>query len=597
MKSLLTLGTLIVLSSTIPLLGQQTPVESDGPNILTQLLQQGRSTWVRTGTMEIRHTEHRAPILTDPAAIEAKIQQALAEFDVNPGKIVKTAELQAQHREAIPFNVRYKYANEITTTTYEVVRVDRDRHSQDITIESRNESISKPGSLAYNEMTSDMDIQGNRRRILAWDGQDYTLYLPSTGLGIVDAGYRFNHSQVGALKAGLIPWGRGIFTLRNLWDAQSTWKTASKGEIAVTYTWDTGTEFTATFDVSKFFAVLRHSLLHSSGTLYTTELADHRKVNGVWIPHEIMTERFDTNEQRVLGYDLWEILDISTATPGPSEFKPEFQEDTFVSHYSPLSKTPLRYHHNSRVDTQELLARRLNVRASGHDSSQNCATLSMGYAVEELGTSIPEHKLKGINEGGMTSLLQMKSLAQGMGLSAEVVKTDIDGLEAYEEAQVILHLTDRKHFVVLDRVVDGNAWFIDLFRNRFYYPISLQRLADTWSEGIALVLSKQRISVPGTDTVVTDSGASLITGGWVGPGTCTGTLQPESAEYCPEPPGCMGTFVYNFWIKECEYGPTGTCDDTIWLTSTMSTECVYDAFYDECGQSIWEFDMLQGCLD
>jgi len=526
-------------------------------------------------------------------AIEAKIQQALADFDSNPGRIVKTADLQAQKREAIPYNTRYVYANRTTTTTYELVKVDRGRHSQDITIESRNDSVTKPASLAYNQMTEDIDLNGNHRRIFAWDGQNYALYNLPVNLAIVDTSSRFSRAGIGALKAGLIPWGKGMFSKDNLMDAQITGQATRNGELVISFVWDTGIEFTVTLNTKRSFAVVDYSIVRPNGSINTTALSKYRQVNGAWIPHEIMTDRFDTQAQRPLGYELWEILAISTETPQPNEFRAEYHENASISHYSPLSNKPLRYHHTSRVDTSDLLSRRLNAQASTNNTPKNCAALSVAYAAEKLGKSIPDQELAGIvDASGYTSLLQLKSLAQSLGLNAEVVQTDIPGLAQYARAQVILHLPGKGHFVVLDHIDTEDVWCIDLSSNRFYYRINLERFAATWSDGTALILANNPISVPQSDTILTDTGASAISGGL--PGTCTRVKQEEHHQTCL--PGCLGWYHYYFDIMGCEYAPTGTCYEEI-MVSGWSTPCRYETGGPDCEAVNWYYNFMFGCSE
>jgi hypothetical protein len=595
MRSLITLSIATVLILSISLLGQETLSQSEVSDILDQLIQQQRTRWIQTGTMEVRHTEYRAPILTDPAAIEAKIEQALADFESDPDGIIKTEELQAQTREAIPFNMRYEYANETTTTTSELVKVDQDRHSQDITIESRIESVTKPSSLAYNEMTNDMDLSGNQRRIFAWDGQNYTLYNLPINIAIVDASNRFDQAGIASLKAGLIPWGRGMFSKDNLMDAQVSWEASRNGELFISFVWDLGIEFMITLNAKRSFAPISYSLVRPDGSIQTAELSEYRQINRSWIPHEILTERYEAGYQRLLGYDLWEIIDISTLKPRPNEFSAEYHEKASISHYSPLSNEPLRYHHNSRVDTQALLSRRLNAQGSAHSHPQNCATLSIAYAAEKLGKSIPDEQLSDIvDASGYTTLLQMKSLAQSLGLSAEVVKTDIPGLTQYAEAQVILHLPGKNHFVILDHVDSENVWCIDLFRNRFYYSIHFGPFGATWSEGTALIISNNPISVPKSDTVIPDAGARAIAGRGGIIGTCTKVLQSSSTHYCPM--DCIGKFYHFFKVMGCEDAPTGSCDPNTRILSRLSTNCIADIIGD-CLATTWIYGYMWGCED
>lgn len=597
MRSIISLSIVIVLTLSTQSWSQETLIRSEILEIVDQLIQQQRTTWIETGTLEVRHTEYRAPILTDPQEIEAKISQAIADFRSNPDKIVKTEELQTQALNAIPFNTRYMYANEASMTTYEVVRVDQDRHCQDITVESRTESVSKPASLAHNEMTGDFDLRGNRRRIFAWDGQNYTVYSLPTNNAIVDASNRFTQADVIALKAGLIPWGKGMFSKHNLVDAQITGQVTGSSEIVLNFVWATDHEFTCTLDPTKSFALTAYSVAKLDGFAETVRLSEHVRVNGTWIPHEVVRERYEAQAGRLLSFDMWEIISIDTETPPPGAFTPEYKEKAFVSFYSPLSGKPLGYHHRDRADTTDLLCSRLTVLASAGPLSQNCATLSLAYAAEKLGKPVPEQRLSGIvSASGYTSLTQMQSLAQSLGFNCRAVQTDIPGLAQYPGCRIILHLPEKDHCLVLDHMDDEDVWCVDLSSDRFYYPISIDRFGLLWAAGTALVLSARPIPVNDSVAVLTHPCASAIIAG-APAGTCTRVIQEENVEYCPPPPDCSGAFVYWFRIVQCEWDVNAphACSNNIRKQSKLSIPCVYDLFGDTCVGSIWNFGHKWAC--
>ena len=81
-------------------------------DILKQLTSGKRTTWIAAGTLEAGHQRFRAAQTTDEAEIAGAIAQATRDYESQTEKIERTAELQAMRREAIPFNVRYKLANE-----------------------------------------------------------------------------------------------------------------------------------------------------------------------------------------------------------------------------------------------------------------------------------------------------------------------------------------------------------------------------------------------------------------------------------------------------------------------------------------------------
>jgi hypothetical protein len=150
MKSLITLSLAIVLILSIQSLSQETLSRSEILDIVDQLMRQPRRTWIQTGTLDISHTEYKAPRLTDSAEIEERVQQAISDFPNNPLKKARAAGWQKKMLEALPFNTRWELGNESTMTTHELLTVDGDRFYLDITINSRKDSIKPPPGLTYN---------------------------------------------------------------------------------------------------------------------------------------------------------------------------------------------------------------------------------------------------------------------------------------------------------------------------------------------------------------------------------------------------------------------------------------------------------------
>jgi hypothetical protein len=106
--------------------------------------------------------------------------------------------------DATPFNVRHELSNEYTMNSTEQVKFDGKRFYWEINVDSRSDSV-KPGrDLAGNHMTQQFDLETNKRRIFAWDGEKYTTYFLPGNNAIVKEGDNGPHSVNGPLTAGII---------------------------------------------------------------------------------------------------------------------------------------------------------------------------------------------------------------------------------------------------------------------------------------------------------------------------------------------------------------------------------------------------------
>ncbi|UCD52925.1 MAG: hypothetical protein JSW27_09845, partial [Phycisphaerales bacterium] len=92
--------------------GQRTLERTEALEILEKLASQRLTTWLPAGTIEARHQEFRAARVTSSAEIEAAIQSEIQAYQARADRIVKTEELQKLYLDAIPFNTRYRLANE-----------------------------------------------------------------------------------------------------------------------------------------------------------------------------------------------------------------------------------------------------------------------------------------------------------------------------------------------------------------------------------------------------------------------------------------------------------------------------------------------------
>ena len=202
--------------------GQRTLQSDEISQIFKKLTTQPRRTWVPAGTIEATHREHREPKTTDPTAIRDEITKQVQQYQSNPDKVELTDELQKMKLAAIPFNVRYKLANAYTMDSTVTVKYDGQRFYWEINVDSRQDSVTPDSTLAGNYMTDQFDLGFNRKRISAWDSQEYVTYTVSGRYATVDAAGRLPRAVNGPLTAGLVPWGYGLFDYATLTGAAAS---------------------------------------------------------------------------------------------------------------------------------------------------------------------------------------------------------------------------------------------------------------------------------------------------------------------------------------------------------------------------------------
>ncbi len=203
---MLSLGLVAVASA------DRTLSSAETSEILTKLTDQGRSTWVPAGTIEATHQEYVAAQVTDPAVISAEVQKAVNSYQPNPAW---TEEMQKMALDAIPFNVRYKLGNEYTMSSNVTLKYDGASFYWEINVTGRQDSVTKDASLAGNFMTDEFNLDWNKRRVFAWDGNKYTTYS-SGGQATEDTVGKLPRTLKGPLTAGLFPWGKGKFKKTDL---------------------------------------------------------------------------------------------------------------------------------------------------------------------------------------------------------------------------------------------------------------------------------------------------------------------------------------------------------------------------------------------
>ena len=537
--------------------------------IFQQLTSQPRETWIAAGTIEATHEEYRAPQITDVNEINGRVKQKIQGYLSDSERPEQTQNLQKIRLDAIPFNARYELSNEYTMVSTEVVRFDGERFYWEIDVDSRTDSI-KPGKdLTGNFMTEEFNLDWNSKRIFAWDGEKFTTYFPSVNNSMVDTIGDIPCAVRGPLTAGFIPWGRGYCEYDSLVNSESSAvekNVNDQTQIHMVVNNTDGSQMLFVMDPKKDYAVISSSVTSVADSITSAEYSDYQLVSNNWVPTTILIERYEAGSNRLLARNLWNITSLDANVPQAGSFNVEYEDDALVEFSSDVAEKPLFYRHSEIVDTDLLLAKRLDILASEGAQVQNCATIAMEYITGQLGKDVTEQQLAGLVSGpdGTTSIYAMKQFAQGLGLYCRAVQTDIETLKQLNGCQAILHIPGKEHFVVFDGIDDNYVWTIDLADNEFYYRSNIDFFGMDWSQGTALLVSNQPIDLQGNFTDIDDTELQSIVGAEDEGYACTRLYQNEYTVFCAEPVGGICGGYYKAYRERwgCQAAASGNCKGT-----------------------------------
>jgi len=583
-----------VLSLFLPAmaLGQRTLSSDEISLIFQHLTSQPRKTWIPAGTIQATHHEYVAAKVTDAAKVRDEIDKRIKEYQNTPDKPELTEELQKMKLDAIPFNVRFKLANEYTMDSQVTVRYDGERFYWAIDVDSRQDSVTPDSALAGNVMTEHFDLNFNRGRVFVWDGDKYAVYTASGKCATVDAAGRFPHPVNGPLTAGLIPWGHGRFSYVSLSAANVSATELNLGgatQIQMSLTWRDGWSMSVTVDPARDYAVTACTLPGANNSLWSNSYDGYRQVAGVWVPSAISLERRDALTDRLLASDLWNLTSVDSKAPTPDKFAIDYETDTVVQYDSPVTDEPSIYLYSNSADTDRLLADRLAYASGQGKKRQNCGTAAFNHVVSRLGKSISSNTLESlVGSDGRTTLLAMKQLALSLGLQCRAVQTDLAGLQSLSGARAILHIPGKNHFVVLDSIDDRYVRIIDLSDSRFYYSVAVDFFPMEWSQGVALLISTGPIA--GQYSNLDDTVLAAITGtsGY----SCTKLIQVGHYYLCIA--GCQGYYTVYWERYGCGYADSGTCYNQP-LIRYQESACIPDFIYDCTVTGEWILHYMWAC--
>lgn len=201
---------------------------------------------------------------------------------------------------------------------------------------------------------------------------------------------------------------------------------------------------------------------------------------------------------------------VASDTTKPEDFLVEFEYGATVEYFPPAMSSrvdAIVYLHNPAIDAQALIARRIQFILSPQER-KNCATAALKAVEEKFGvafgdTSAIVHLADGNQVGGkgplaLTSAVEIRDLARSKGLYSEVVRTDIEHLDAMgKDTLAILHLPNRQHFVIFLGVHrEKDVWVSQADTRKCLYILGKGDL-EAW-KGTTILISSKPIPLAGS---------------------------------------------------------------------------------------------------
>lgn len=459
-----------------------------------------------------------------------------------------------------------------STESRETVTTDGNHFSWDIELVSVMNS-GQPAAMSD-------DMKWNQRRRFTWDGQSYTLYFKSGKHVIRQENPDMPVRVTGPLTAGFIPWGTGFFTSDQLTAAQTSAVEAITEEgtrVELTVAAENHPEMRFILNPEKDYAVESYTRFQSESIKVVQTYGNYILKAGRYIPMNILIDTFDTH--RLLSSDSWEIISIHDTVPADITFSADIEEMTLVEHYTPLLETPSYYRHSKNKNIGPLLEERFSAGLKKGLLKQNCGSVAASHLLTEYGSDASDAELISLvdDASGDTSLYQIRQLLQDKGLHCVAVKTNIKTLRTLNNCRALIHLPEKKHFVVLDRIDSKHVWLIDLDRQTFYHTLAINEFKQQWA-GITLLVSNQPLSPGREDVPIQDPMLKRIKGS--ADYSCTKLIQEYRVIQCPSPVRgtCGGRYEMYYSRYGCEQtDDSGFCSGT-GVVGSVYSECIEDPF-------------------
>jgi hypothetical protein len=527
-------------------------------------------------------------VIADSQLDNSQIQQIIQTLTGKPRfGWIPYGTIEAQHYQ---HNLQHGFSEDSSV----IVKFDGDRFYWEINTNSidntAQEDLLGPGASRHGNTPA-----WSKKRVFVWDGQQYTMYFGPGKQAIVTEDIEEIPVEInGPLTAGVVPWGLGIYTYESLSTAElSGVELELDGQTKIYLEISTPSipEMYFTLDPAKEYAVLSHSYVTDEGYSIAYTCSDYELVSGHWIPKDILIERYDYNKipAKMLSWDHWIISSVDISLQPVSVFKASYERGTLVQNYLEMFQKPFSYHHSSDIKIDDLFQQSMLNTFGENLNSQNCATAAVKYAASKCGKDIADSNLAQLVTGPneTTSLYSMKDFVQKHDLNCLAIKTDIQTLKNLKENyQLILHLPEIDHYVVLHDIDSKYAWLIDLNRKHFFYRKKINDFDIDWGEGTAFLVSKDPINIsPDIPVIDDDKLHDFIGSDGFGNYSCSKLIQQGDIVFCPPILGgiCGGQQSWYFTLYACEPDENGGSCTGEPMLSRSSILCINDPIYpDNC---------------
>ena len=482
--------------------------------------------------------------------------------------------------------------NEVVTTT-EKIKYDGNKFRWVIDVESHEDIGGKPKLSA--------DVRLNAKRVFLWDGNEYSLYFKSGENSIVyDDTANIPVNVNGPLKAGVVPWGHGIFKVDEMAKNLISAIRDADGKIVMQLKKDSEYTMQLKLDPTKNYAVLSHILEWTGKSRNTNTYSDFVKYGDYWIPSTIVIDRADyiSETNPTQSGDLWQITSVNVSPPTEDLFKAAYDDNTRVK-YRTMDRVMSYRHKTGRNAEYMLQHRKYNASLTDRDD-RNCATAALLYVLSMFDKEINTTDFDGLVTGTdkSTTLFQIDEFIKSKELNSIAVKSDLEKLSALKDCQIILHLPKAKHYVILDHIDGKYAWIIDLDSDKFYYRMPIDQFKELWTDQTAMVISNKPITAPAGSTDLPEDKLHQMKGATGGFGTysCSKLIQEEDDKPCSQFMGfCGGTYVIWYDVYECQLDAAGGYCSGENVLSRASNACIDDIGGGCTVAGAWKSYYMHGC--
>ncbi|MCE5186849.1 MAG: hypothetical protein LLF76_12060 [Planctomycetaceae bacterium] len=503
----------------------------------------------------------------------------------------------------------HEVQNKITDST-EIIYFDGPRYAWQIDLNPGQSldmnRLSPAGPLEMQPPSEDFMM--NRSNFYLWNGQKQVRYYKAGGYAVVQLSRESaTWAPYGPPSAGIIPWGHGdssLAVLRANSPAAYELSGLDGTRILLEYTetkYRPAARVSVLLDPAMDYAVVSYSMENDLALLRHT-YQDYRASGAFWVPRKIMIERFDkrSGQAKLTSYDDWQFEQVDFEKPDESRFAAVFEEGTVVEMQPAQSAKTFLYQAPGHDDIEPLLADKISILAAGSETPSNCATAALSHAARKYAKTIPAEQLTRLvsDESKKTSLADLQSAAQAIGLESMAITTDLDSLAKFSNCMKIAHLPANNHYVIIDRIEPDSVWIIDLVNRKFYWKKQRDEFLMEWTEGTALLLSDSAIAA-GADCrfdYLDNASLGRIEGGDFGY-SCTDKLQDYQHILCDLPVGflCSGLYYVMYERYGCKEDINGGTCVGKQMVGYEFTHCINN-LNDGCTiTGVWESRYIRAC--